>query len=205
MSGPASRRELRRQDRRQTILLAARASFLDQGYAATSMSAIAAALGGSKTTLWTYFPSKEELFAAVLEAEIGRFRAELLATLDLSGELGETLRRFCRALLAKISAPDSIRLHRSIAAEAGRFPELGQIFYDRAPRQTQQKLAAYLDEAMKRGALRAAEPMFAAQQLLALLQTRLYIFRLWNVGIPAELEADVEGAVDTFLRGYRPD
>jgi AcrR family transcriptional regulator len=198
-----SRRELRRLDRRRQILAAARASFMDHGYAATSMSAIAAELGGSKTTLWTYFPSKEELFAAMLEEEIGRFRAELLAMLDLSGGLAETLRRFCRTLLAKISAPESIRLHRIVAAEAGRFPELGRIFYERAPRHTQQKLAAYLEEAMNRGDLRVADPMLAAQQLLALLQSRLYLVRLCNVGIATDLDQDVEAAVDTFLRAYR--
>jgi AcrR family transcriptional regulator len=203
MPAPISRRELRRQDRRQTILQAARASFMEHGYAATSMSAIAADLGGSKTTLWSHFPSKEELFAAVLEEEIGRFRAELLATLELSGGLEETLRAFCRALLAKISKPDSIRLHRIIAAEAGRFPELGRIFYERAPRQTQQRLAAFLADAMARGALREADPLLAAQQLLALLQARLYAFRLWNVGETVEPEAEVEAALDTFLRAYR--
>jgi AcrR family transcriptional regulator len=205
MSSPPSRRELRRQDRRQQILKAARASFMEHGYAATSMSAIAADLGGSKTTLWSYFPSKEELFGAVLEEEIGRFRAELLAMLDLSGSVGETLRRFCRALLGKISAPDSIRLHRIIAAEAGRFPELGRIFYERAPRHTQEKLAAFLGEAMKRGELRRADPILAAQQLLALLQARLYTFRLWNIAVATDPDGDVEVAVDTFVRAYRPE
>jgi AcrR family transcriptional regulator len=203
MSTPPSRRELRRQDRRQQILAAARASFMEHGYAATSMSAIAAQLGGSKTTLWTYFPSKAELFGAVLEEEIGRFRAELLAMLDLSGSVEETLRPFCRALLGKISAPESIRLHRIIAAEAGRFPELGRIFYERAPRHTQEKLAAFLAEAMNRNELRSADPLLAAQQLLALLQARLYTFRLWNIAMPVESDGDVEAALDTFLRAYR--
>ncbi|MDB5720281.1 MAG: TetR/AcrR family transcriptional regulator [Alphaproteobacteria bacterium] len=205
MSGAPSRREIRRQDRRKAILLAARSSFMDNGYAATSMSAIAAELGGSKTTLWAYFPSKEELFSAVLEEEIGRFRAALLATLELHGSLEDTLTRFCTALLAKIGAPDSIRLHRIVAAEAGRFPELGRIFYERAPRQTQQRLAAFLDSAMQRGELRGANPLLAAQQLLALLQARLYTFRLWNVGEAVDLDSDVAAAVDTFLRAYAPD
>src|SRR4026208_346391 len=61
-----SRREARRRDRRGAIIGVARRSFLNNGYAATTMSSIAAELGGSKGTLWSYFPGKEELFAAVL-------------------------------------------------------------------------------------------------------------------------------------------
>src|ERR1700761_2914102 len=50
-------------DRRKAILAIAREIFLTEGYAAASMSAIAARLGGSKGTLYNYFPSKEGLFA----------------------------------------------------------------------------------------------------------------------------------------------
>jgi AcrR family transcriptional regulator len=200
-----TKREAQRRDRRETILRAARASFLEQGYAATTMSAIAAALGGSKTTLWTYFPSKEELFAAVIDDAIVQFRQELLAILDLSGSVEETLRRFSVAILTKMLDPDTIRLHRIIAAEAERFPEVGRIFYERAPRQTQERLAAYLSEAMGRGELRQADPLIAAQQLVVLLQAQHYLKRVWNV-VPAveadEIQADVETAIDTFLRAY---
>ncbi|MEO6377128.1 MAG: helix-turn-helix domain-containing protein, partial [Caulobacteraceae bacterium] len=53
--------------RRQAILNVACEAFLAEGYAAVSMSAIAATLGGSKATLYAYFRSKAELFAAVME------------------------------------------------------------------------------------------------------------------------------------------
>ena len=61
------KREARKEERRLAILDVAKRSFLESGYSATSMSAISVELGGSKGTLWNYFPSKEELFAAVLE------------------------------------------------------------------------------------------------------------------------------------------
>src|SRR5579863_10433780 len=52
--------------KRRAILEVAREVFLAQGYAATSMSEIAAKVGGSKGTLYNYFRSKEELFAAFM-------------------------------------------------------------------------------------------------------------------------------------------
>jgi TetR/AcrR family transcriptional repressor of mexJK operon len=58
----------RRDKRREAILDVARSVFSEEGYAATSMSSIAARLGGSKGTLYNYFKSKEELFGAYARA-----------------------------------------------------------------------------------------------------------------------------------------
>ena len=44
--------------RRKAFVDAAREAFFAHGYAGTTMSSIASAVGGSKTTLWSYFPSK---------------------------------------------------------------------------------------------------------------------------------------------------
>src|SRR5882757_6223376 len=65
MTATASPR--RRDERRDHILDVARDAFLSTGYADTSMSAIAARLGGSKGTLYNYFKSKDELFNAYVE------------------------------------------------------------------------------------------------------------------------------------------
>jgi TetR/AcrR family transcriptional repressor of mexJK operon len=193
---------MRREARRRAILRCARTSIMKHGYAGTTMSGIAAALGGSKTTLWSYFPTKEALFGAVLDEEIGRFREEMLGIFDLSGSLEETLRRFCTALLSKILQPDTIRLHRVIIGEAERFPEIGRIFFERAPKQTQERLAAYLAEAMERGELRKADPLLAARQLTMLIQPN-FMLRLWKVNAGRiDPAAEAATAVDTFLRAY---
>ncbi|WP_156106301.1 TetR/AcrR family transcriptional regulator, partial [Sphingobium sp. ba1] len=88
---PTSRREARRLDRRDTILTVAKAYFLEHGYAGTTMSGIAAALGGSKGTLWNHFPSKEDLFSAVLDRVATAYRAQLSQILDPCGVLEPTL------------------------------------------------------------------------------------------------------------------
>src|SRR5581483_9396609 len=58
------RGRLDRDARREAILDVARDVFLEEGFAAASMSTIAARLGGSKATLYNYFKSKEEIFEA---------------------------------------------------------------------------------------------------------------------------------------------
>jgi AcrR family transcriptional regulator len=204
MADAPTKREIRREERRRAILRCARASIMKHGYAGTTMSGIAAALGGSKTTLWSYFPTKEAVFGAVIDEEIGRFREELLGIFDLSGSVEDTLRRFCTALLTKILQPDTIRLHRVIIGEAERFPEIGRIFYEHAPKQTQERLAAYLNEAMRRGELREADPLLAARQLTMLIQPS-FMLQLWKVNV-GRIDASSEAAtaVDTFLRAYAP-
>ena len=67
MSAEPTSADLSRSDaKRRAILDVASEVFLAQGYAATSMSEIAARLGGSKGTLYNYFRSKEELFSAFI-------------------------------------------------------------------------------------------------------------------------------------------
>lgn len=204
MVAALTKREIKREARRRAILRCARTSIMKHGYAGTTMSGIAAALGGSKTTLWSYFPTKEALFGAVIDEEIVRFRDELLGIFDLSGTLEETLRRFCTALLGKLLQPDAIRLHRIITGEAERFPEIGRIFYERGPQHTQLRLAAYLQEAMDRGELRRADPLQAARQLTILIQP-VFMLRLWKVSNGrVDTSAEATAAVDAFLRAYAP-
>ena len=203
---PPTRREARRLSRRDAIVEVAARSFLKRGYAGTTMSGVAATLGGSKGTLWSYFPSKELLFAAVIERASGAFRAELTLILNPDDELELALRRFCSEFLRKVTSPQAIALHRLVAGESGRFPEVGHIFHENALRLMHNLLAAYLSSAMERGLLRKADPLRAAQHLGSLCASRSHqqlLMGLIERAPPEMIEADVASALDTFLRAYR--
>ena len=202
-----SRREARRRDRRGAIIAVARRSFLEKGYAATTMSSIAADLGGSKGTLWSYFPSKEELFAAVLRNATETYHASLAQLLDSHGELESTLMRFGHDLLRKVTSPEAIALHRLVAAEASRFPEMGAIFFELAPLHTRSLLAHFLEGEMDRGELRRADPQLAARTLIVLALSGCHQQMMWGNSeppTPTQIDADVTFAVDCFLRAYAP-
>lgn len=201
-----SRREARRQDRRDIIMDVAQTSFMNHGYAGTTMSGIAAALGGSKGTLWNHFSSKEELFEAVVDRATKAYRAQLAEILASPGDdLRTTLIRAMRSILNKVLSPGAIALHRLIAAEAERFPEIGRIFYERAPKQTRSILARFIEEAMASGQLLRDDPEAAAGALLSLgigksQQKRLV--GLMDLPAPELIEADADFAVSLFLRAY---
>jgi len=201
------KREARRIDRREAILVVAQASFVEHGYAATTMSAIAATLGGSKATLWSYFPSKEALFEAVLDRATSAFRAQLSSLLDASSDVESTLRTFCASFVERVTAPEAIALHRLVHAEAGRFPEMGNIFYERAPRATQAMVGAFIASAMARGFLRPADPIRAARTLTSLCMSgchqQLLLGRM-KAPTAALIIEDADAATDFFLRAYAP-
>ena len=202
------RREARREERREAILDVAEASFLEHGYAGTSMSAIASTLGGSKGTLWSYFPSKDLLFGAVLDRVTNKFREQTRLVLTAAEPVSETLLRFCTTFIAKLTSPEAVALHRLVMGESGRFPEVGRIFYERAPMRTQERIGEFLDAAMAAGRLRRADPLHAAQALFALCTARFQMPRLTGVcADPGETDprAEAEAAVDLFMRAYAPE
>ncbi|MEP9359639.1 TetR/AcrR family transcriptional regulator C-terminal domain-containing protein [Sphingomonas sp. KR3-1] len=199
------RREARKQERREAILAIAQRVFLDQGYSAASMSAISAELGGSKGTLWSYFPSKEELFAAVLDDATIEYRRRLADLLQPGEDVRTAILKFCTSFLAKITSADGIRLHRLVAAEVARFPEVGEIFFRRAPLPTQQLLCGFFEREMAAGNLRRDDPLFAAR-VLASLCTGVQQRMLWGLTMTdAERDHEAELITDVFLRAFAPE
>lgn len=138
-----SKREENKLRRRAAIVEIATRSFLEQGYAATSMSAIADELGGSKATLWSHFASKEELFVAVIDGLVAQFGRALESTLMEERFSVDGLRRYCCRFLDKLMRQDGISLFRLVVADGERFPEINTIFHVRAPARLQRAAAAY--------------------------------------------------------------
>src|SRR5579863_7473509 len=200
-----SRRAARRETRREAILDVAQRSFLEHGYAATKMSTIAADLGGSKGTLWNYFPAKDLLFAAVLDRATEAFQQQLTLLLNPQDDLEATLRRFALEFLQRVTSPEALALYRLIVAEAGRFPEMGRIFQERATGRTHAQLATYLAEMMARGVLRQDDPRLAARQLVGLCMSgchQMLLMRLIESADGPMLDDEVRSCVATFLRAY---
>jgi TetR/AcrR family transcriptional repressor of mexJK operon len=192
-----------RDNKRETILLIAREVFMEEGYAAASMSTIAARLGGSKGTLYNYFRSKAELFVAVIQHQCDLSHAELFdeAGPDLKTHLTQLAGRFARLMMQE----DVLAIHRTVVAEAVRFPEIGQALYEAGPKRGKARMIAYFQQAIAEGRLKPCDPGRAAEQMMELTLAGLYRRRLWNVGPPpteAEIDANVAAAIDTFMAAY---
>ncbi|MBV1690274.1 TetR/AcrR family transcriptional regulator [Novosphingobium sp. G106] len=108
------------------LLEVALQEFLAEGYGGTSLSRIVKAAGISKTTLYTRFSSKEELFRAALQRQIDNLAAVAAlrspkGKLDLVGGL----RAYGNRTLEISLEGDLLQVNRLIYSESARFPELG--------------------------------------------------------------------------------
>lgn len=197
------RREARREERRCAILAIARRHFQEFGYGGTTMSAIAAELGGSKGTLWAYFPSKEELFTAVLDSWIEQYAP--MREPKPGEDLRTTLVAYCADFLTIMLSPEVTALYRLVIAEAQRFPELGRIFYDRAPRRRHRMLARLLDAEVENGRLQPHDTLTASAQLHHACLFHLFMHNLWGLEpdlARSRIVQDAQAAVALFLNGY---
>lgn len=191
--------------RRKAFVDAARTLFFANGYAGTTMSSIAGKVGGSKTTLWSYFPSKEELFAAVVDDIISQYGDALAIDLPLDEPVPDVLRRFGSVLMTKLTATPLLLLYRLVVGEAERFPHLAETFYDRGPRRGKARAAVWVAEKMVRGEIRMGDPMRAVQQFSGLCQSGLYQFAVLGLREGRDLDRlqdEVDAAVDTFYRAW---
>jgi AcrR family transcriptional regulator len=122
------RRKVQRPDE---ILKAALDCFAESGFAATRLDEIARRAGVSKGTLYLYFSSKEEIFKAVVRAELIPNLANMEKILaDANISASESLRRLLQ-FLSKIFVSSKISaIPKLIISEAGNFPELARFYHD---------------------------------------------------------------------------
>ena len=125
------RRERRKQERPGELIQAALGLFVEKGFAATRVEEVAARAGVSKGTLFLYFPSKEELFKAVVRETIaGRF-VEWNQEFDaFEGSTADLLAYGLRSWWERIGATPASCITKLMISEAGNFPEVAA-FYQR--------------------------------------------------------------------------
>lgn len=197
--------KVRTEARREAIVQEAAKLFRELGYERASMSELAQRLGGSKATLYGYFPSKEELFVAVIQAMGELHLSEAMAKLSTARpeDFEGALRRFGEALVALANEVGSMAVYRMVIGEAGR-SDVGELFFDTGPARCIDAVSQFMRSAMTRGDLRPGKPEVVARQFLALLnaESEDRLFQRQPAPLTrAQVRAMVERAIDVFLLG----
>src|SRR3954451_3554673 len=170
---PARRRRaahLGPERRRPLVLDAALSLFVERGYRGTAMEAIAEAAGVTKPVVYECYPSKAELFRALLEREERRLLEAVAAALprEPSPDDVEALAvgAFTALLEAAAAAPDSWRV--VIGSEHGAEPEIRRRFR-RGREAVVAQLAALIAELLEaRGVVDPRLPSALAELLASL-------------------------------------
>ena len=191
--------------KRETILEAARKVFLDVGFGAASMDAIADAAKVSKQTVYNHFGSKEELFAAMVRETCDTMTLAF-AEAAKDGNPEKTLRAIAQRFMDMVFSEDKLALHRILMAEVSRFPELGRSFYECGPAVIRRFLAEYFKEQNRRGTLKVDNPQVTAEQFISMVTSCRLRSDLGVEPIPSqEIRAQyINNAVNLIMRACAP-
>jgi AcrR family transcriptional regulator len=186
---------------------AALASFAERGYAATKLEDVAAAAGISKGTIYLYFPTKEDLFRAVVrQAVLPNVEAAETDVASYAGSSADLLRMLTQRFLRLLDT-DLTAVPKLVVAESGNFPAIAQFYADAVLRRAFRLIEGILTRGIELGEFRpmdvhATLPLFAGPFLL---------LALWkhSLGRHTDLTFDpravAEAHLDVLLRGLAAD
>ncbi|GAB7529779.1 TetR/AcrR family transcriptional regulator [Pseudomonas sp. 3A(2025)] len=190
--------------KREAIVVAAIAEFRDRGFEVTSMDRIAARAQVSKRTVYNHFPSKEELFAEMLQRLWSRAAPPADATYKSGRSLREQLRDLLQDKMDTLNDSNFLDLARVVLGATIHSPERAQDWMNRI-NEREETFAAWIRAAQQDGRLKPVDADFAASQIHALLKT----FAFWpqltlNAALLDEQKRHevVESALDMFLGWY---
>jgi TetR/AcrR family transcriptional regulator len=163
-----TKRERRKEARPGELLDAALALFVEKGFAATRVEEVAARAGVSKGTLFLYFPSKEELFKAVVRETIagrfGEWNEELAA---FAGDSAELLRYTMHSWWERIGMTQASGITKLVMSEAGTFPEIASFYQHEVIDPGKDLLKRVLQRGIDRGDFRPMDLDSAVYSLIA--------------------------------------
>jgi AcrR family transcriptional regulator len=192
--------------KRSNLLAIASELFLEKGYDGVSLDEIIATVGGSKTTIYSYFKGKEGVFVAAVGALCDEILAKLLRIKAVSTPLREALHAIGHALLDAVLSPRAVALERLVHGEAHRFPEVGRIWFERGPAQTHRLLADFFEERQRIGEIGSVDPHKIAVLFHDMLTYEIH--QQVSLGIIAKpkravLSDKVRSATDILLNGCK--
>nr|WP_197985953.1 TetR/AcrR family transcriptional regulator [Pseudomonas sp. CFBP 8772] len=192
--------------KRQAILEAAKNLFIRNGYANTSMDAVAAEAGVSKLTVYSHFTDKETLFSCAVVARCEEQVPALFVDVPVDEPVETVLLGIARGFQTLINSPESIDLNRLIIALGPQASSLTQVFFEAGPQRVLRELERFLRKLSGKNGLHFESPLDAAGHFLSLIKGVHHFRLLIGTGeIPDERAADhhARDVVALFLKAYR--
>lgn len=184
------------------IRLAAIRLFGQQGYTATPLSAIAAAVGIKAPSLYAHFRSKEDLFRTVFDEAVRMELQELMAAMTPEASASDGLRRYLEETAGRFESSLHLPfLLRSIylppASLAAHIRERDQVF--------SAELVRRVEEALLRQTASAPLGMSPAEAALAFTGILRGIHAELLYAGPGPAQRLTQALWRTYARALRPD
>lgn len=174
------KRERRKDARPSELMEAALSLFVEKGFAATRVEEVAQRAGVSKGTLFLYFPSKVDLFKAVVRENIvGRFDEWNEAFERFEGSTADMVRYCMLQWWERIGATQASGITKLVISEASLFPEIANFYRDEVIEPGSGLIRRILQRGVSRGEFRAIDPDLAVHSVVAPM---IFII-LWKHGM----------------------
>ena len=195
---------VRTEEKRDEIVRIAAELFQKHGYDRCSMAALSERLGGSKATLYGYFPSKEDLLRAVIQCEIASEFDRVLKEFHQDKSLRDGLIKLGVAYHNKRLSPLPVANIRAIVNQpAG--STMGKEFYETIIRPAFEDVAKQFEHLMDEGRLKRADPWTVLMHWKGLNDQDLFERRLIGaISGPEDVNVKKVATVaaDAFLKLY---
>jgi AcrR family transcriptional regulator len=133
---------------------------------------VAKAAGITKGTIYLYFPSKADLFSAMLKARVN----DIMPAVEMpeDGHSGPTthqrLSALGRHLYRFFRSRAWLAMYRTVVSEAAQFPEAAALLYREGILPANRRLAEVIRHGIARGEFRDVDPLIAARAFAGMFQ-----------------------------------
>ena len=195
---------MKSEDRRADILRTAIHLFAGKGFRGTTTRELAAAAGVTEPVLYQHFPSKKDLYAAIIETKTGPAseHARELRALAASDNDMEFLTTLAELILRRYQ--EDPELSRLLLFSSLEGHELSELFFERVYAGFYKLVTGYIRRRIREGGFRKVNAEVAARSVLGMITYHGHVailfperFSLDNVGSLASQTAKI------FLGGIR--
>ena len=187
--------------RKASIIRSAAAIFGEKGFNGTKTREIAARAGVSEALIFKHFPSKEELYGAILTEESPL--PDLLKRIEAFAEQRNDLEVFTVIAETIVGGAPDQNLMRLILFSALENHELSDMFFQNHIRHFYDVLASYIERRVDDGAFQPVEPLVAARAFMGMLIYHRLLTVLFRATLPQEPQEIVRTFVTVFMNGLR--
>jgi len=177
----AGSKRLSAEDRRRQIVRAAITLFARKGFEGTTTKEIAQAAGVSEALIFRHFPTKQDLYAAIMDQQMKdcrrSFQQQLRAAMAHRDDRAFLVRLAEEILRTYREDPDFIRLMLFSALEGH---ELSRMVYETHVTEMFQELVAYIARRIRERAFRAVDPRVAARAFVGMIAHHALVRELFD-------------------------
>ena len=188
-----------------SILDAAQNLFYHQGFDETSLAMIINEAGGSRRSIYNEFGNKQGLLMAVIQRQL-KVQTETLTLINRDIEAKEALTQVCIKFVQGMLSPELMSLFRLVVQQVVKFPELGEMIYQKGPMTGILPLAEYLEWLTEQKTLKIDNYHLSAQMLIEMAKGPLHTRSLLlpnKTASDEEITRQVTKAVELFLKAHQ--